>query len=393
MSLPSPPASPLIANAPRPNHRHDCIVVSGLGVVSPLGCDAEQFWANLQSPSPQSHDGTANFTGHIDDFGPLTKDTKRLIRKSIKLMNRETQLGVAAAQHAINDSGLLSAGYDSDRIGVCFGAGNVEICRSDFEAGVEACRDLMQQFDASLWGQLGVPHIDPLWILRVLPNMPACHTAIANDLRGPNNTITQATVATTMAFAEARNAILDGDADAMIVGGTGTNLLETLSSEASLDAAPAEAAGAFVIERMDRAIARSAKIYGEVIATGSATAIDADHRSRPNEAIAGAIGNAIHQSDFDTQLIRQIQSNHKIKQLHDVNTLFDQSSFDSIIQRTGDASAGSSALSIAASLLALQSDSSSRSTTLNVDAMKNGLAGCVVFCNRNVPSHISRDAA
>ncbi|MGB7345658.1 MAG: beta-ketoacyl synthase N-terminal-like domain-containing protein [Pirellulaceae bacterium] len=370
----------------------ECIVVTGLGVVSPIGWDLQQFWNNLQSPNKIQHDGTAQFSGHIDDFGPLAKDTKRLIRKSIKLMNRETQLGVAAAQHAITNSGLLNADYQPDRIGVCFGAGNVEIRRSDFQAGVEACQDLMLQFDPALWGQLGVPHVDPLWILRVLPNMPACHAAIANDLRGPNNTITQATVASCMAFAEARNAILDGDADAMIVGGTGTNLLETLQSGIQPIASPAEGAAAFVIERRQRAIERGAVIYGEILGASSATAIDTDHRARPSEAIAGVIDNAICQSGLDPILIHSIQTNRDATEFDAISGRIGEPPINSIIDRTGDAAAGSSALSIAATLLAIHHGENKTSATINIDAMDNGLASCVVFANSQVPA-TARDAA
>ncbi len=285
-------------------------------------------------------------------------------------MNRETQLGVAAAQHAITESGLLDAEYEPDRVGVCFGAGNVEIRGSDFRSGVEACQDLMQQFDLTLWGQLGIPHVDPLWILRVLPNMPACHTAIANDFRGPNNTITHARVATNMAFAEARNAIIDGDADAMIVGGTGTSLLET----SDINATEAEAAGGFVIERIDRAESRGATIYGEILASGSATAIEPNHQANRDEAIAGAIKNALYQTSLDPQSKASIQMDRRSSVLR------------SRVDDIGDAAAGSSALSIAALLLAFHHGQSISPVASNIDAMDNGLASCLIFGNRNLAS-------
>ncbi len=371
---------------------NDCVVVTGLGVMSPLGSNLHQFWVQVNSPDQIPHDGTAQFAGHIDDFGPLENQTKRLIRKSLKLMNRETQLGVAAAQHAITDSGLLDAGYESDRIGVCFGAGNVEIRSSDFQAGVKACQDLTQQFDPALWGQLGVPHVDPLWILRVLPNMPACHVAIVNDLRGPNNTITQAAVATSMAFAEARNAIIDGDADAMIVGGTGTNLLETLGSESHLAAAPAEAAAGFVIERLEHAMQRNATIYGQIVGTGSATYINPGHQANPPEAIVGAIDNALACTDTDPQQITAVRTNRRVSELAIVGDRFDETQFDCFIQRTGDAAAGSSALGIASTLLALHHSDSEPSVMINIDATDNGLASCLVFANATVPGQ-ARDVA
>jgi hypothetical protein len=93
----------------------------------------------------------------------------------------------------------------------------------DFQAGVQACSD-DNGFDSDRWGQDGIPEVAPLWLLKCLPNMPACHLAILNDLRGPGNTITQRDVAANMAIAEACRIIRDGDADAMVVGATGTHV-------------------------------------------------------------------------------------------------------------------------------------------------------------------------
>ena len=90
--------------------------------------------------------------------------------------------------------------------------------------GVQACTDGSGGFDSERWGQDGIPEVAPLWLLKCLPNMPACHLAILNDLRGPGNTITQRDVSANMAIAEACRIIKDGDAEAMLVGATGTTL-------------------------------------------------------------------------------------------------------------------------------------------------------------------------
>ena len=102
------------------------IVITGIGVVSPIGLCVDSFWAGLTGSTETSVDSTdfqpgeARFKGHIDDFGELPKPLKKSIRKALKLMNRETQMGVAAGQQALSDSGLIGE-YESDRIGVCFG--------------------------------------------------------------------------------------------------------------------------------------------------------------------------------------------------------------------------------------------------------------------------------
>ncbi len=336
----------------------DRIVVTGIGLTSPLGSDLDYFLKNLTAATPPIHDGHAAFTGCIEDFGPVSQQTKRLIRKSLKLMNRETQLGVAAAQKAIEGSGILTACYESDRIGVCFGAGNVEIRRDDFVSGMDACRQAVGEFDPADWGQFGVSHVDPLWILRVLPNMPACHTAIANDFRGPNNTITQADVATNMAINEARFAILDGDADAMIVGGTGTGFVEParLSDESSVQ--PAEAAAAFVLERMESAIDRGAPLLGEILAAAAATMIEPDHRANPQAAGKASVAAALAQAGIAADAVAVTNS-------------------EAISRRIGNAAAGTSALEIAAILL-------SRRTVIHVSTMDNGLASCVVIGGKDI---------
>ncbi len=352
----------------------DRIVVTGIGVISPIGSDLDTFSRNVSAPTGPAHDGHPDFSGQIGDFGPLAKTTQRLIRKSLKLMNRETQLGVAAAGHAVRDSGLLDAGYESDRIGVCFGAGNVEIRKTDFVDGFDACREAFGELDLRSWGNVGLPSVDPLWILRVLPNMPACHLAIANDFRGPNNTITQAGVATNMAINEARHAILDGDADAMIVGGTGTHFLEQDEPEVPY---PAEAAGAFVLERMDRAIERDAQIYGEILACSSATVIDRDHRARPRRAIEHALASALEQSGVAPERVSRINADLDLQGIADH---LHRATIVSLKQRTGNAEAGSNSLEIAASLLAMQRGNDD-AVAINVNALANGLASCVMIGN------------
>ena len=368
---------------------HDRIVVTGVGVISPLGSDVDSFRHNLTLPTPPQHDGHPEFTGDIDDFGTVSAQTKRVIRKSLKLMNRETQLGVAAAQKAIHASGILEAAYDSDRIGVCFGAGNVEIRRHDFVAGVESCRKSVGDFDPATWGQYGLSHVDPLWILRVLPNMPACHTAIANDFRGPNNTITQASVATIMAINEARHAILDGDADAMVVGGTGTGFLEHPPGPDDSEFSPAEAAAAFVLERMDSAIDRGVTIFGEILAVSSATMIQQDHRSNPRAAIQAVIADAMEQSRVQADSIGFLNTDSTAADFEPPHQELANATTFSLRKLIGDAAAGSSALAIAASLLSIHDEqppaghqrtgASPATIAMNVNAMDNGLASCLIM--------------
>lgn len=278
-----------------PSHRR--IVITGLGIVSPLGLGVERFWSQLTSPSATETSTTqsispgwsnglrADFAGCIDEFGELSPAMRRQLAKSLKVMNRETQLGVAAGLQALRESCVLGA-YDPERIGVSFGAENVCLSPADFSAGVAACGDREGDVDLSQWGSRGLNEVAPLWLLRCLPNMPACHLAILANLQGPNNTLTRGELSTDLALAEACRVIRSGDADAMLVGGVGSTLsaLNRLHAhwaiEESRDSAdetpplnagslPAEGSGAFVLEDWDSAIRRGAPILGEILATVS----------------------------------------------------------------------------------------------------------------------------
>ena len=299
------------------------IVITGLGVVSPLGRTVDRFWHALMGADqlppdaeaggdvPPKPIGVADFNGRIDNFPELPDAVRKTIRKSLKLMNRETQLGVAAGHQALLDSGVVP-GHDPERIGVCFGAENVSIRPDDFQAGVEACTTSAGEFDDERWGTDGLCEVAPLWLLRCLPNMPACHLAIINDLRGPGNTITQRDVAANMAVAEACRSIQCGDADAMVVGATGTTLTTFNRMHAQLEdevfetggaavcrpfdlhrtgPAPGEGAGAVVLEELSCALNRGAPIYGEMLGTASTSRV---HRNNV-EACQSALSSALRE--------------------------------------------------------------------------------------------------
>ena len=162
----------------------------------------------------------APFGGEIIDFDP-----KELIqpRKSLKVMSREIQLGVAAAELAWQDAGLAEATLDPDRFGVIGGAGllycELEELRPPFQAWMK-----QEDFDIHRWSRQAMGEMYPLWMLKYLPNMPACHIGIRYDARGPNNTITEGDVSSLLAVAEAADVIRRDQADVMIAGGTGSRL-------------------------------------------------------------------------------------------------------------------------------------------------------------------------
>jgi 3-oxoacyl-[acyl-carrier-protein] synthase II len=138
------------------------IVITGIGLVNPVGRTVGQFWKSLSGLVPVAVSssnadctprfGVADFCGQIGDFGDLPAAMRKPIRKALKLMNRETQMGVAAGQRALIDSGLTQH-RDPERIGVCFGAGNVSVMPEDFLDGIQACLDAEGDFDGDRWGR------------------------------------------------------------------------------------------------------------------------------------------------------------------------------------------------------------------------------------------------
>ena len=162
----------------------------------------------------------APFGGEITDFDP-----KELIqpRKSIKVMSRDIQIASAAAELAWQDSCLSQATLDPERFGVVGGAGvmycDLEELRGPFLEWIKA-----EDFDIHRWSRDAMGELYPLWMLKYLPNMPACHIGIRYDARGPNNTIAEGDVSSLLALSEAADVIRRGHADVMIVGGTGSRI-------------------------------------------------------------------------------------------------------------------------------------------------------------------------
>ncbi|QDV69969.1 3-oxoacyl-[acyl-carrier-protein] synthase 2 [Rosistilla carotiformis] len=373
---------------------HNRVVITGVGVFSSLGAG----FASLSSATVESRamasaatsvpvfGPIASYSGAIDDFGNLPAVRKRSLRKSMKLMNRETQLGVAAAYQAIQAADLDTAGYDSQRVGVCFGAGNVEVRPEDFIAGVQACSESPDQPIPNAWGSQGLPHVDPLWVLRVLPNMPACHIAIGCDYQGPNNTITQAEASANLAIQEAKHHLLDDEADAMIAGSTGTSIrCDRSTNEGDAVAGEAsEGAAAFVIERLDAARNRNATIYAEVLGIGSSCVIDNTMVPKPDDAIRNAIGASVAQSHLaDRDAIQCVIYNGP----HSDSAI--QQSLGSPLSESmnlsewiGQVDAGSGAIGLAMALMRLAATApDAEHAALNLGITNNGLASCLVVRN------------
>ncbi|MDA8743637.1 beta-ketoacyl-[acyl-carrier-protein] synthase family protein [Rubripirellula amarantea] len=282
------------------------VVITGLGVVCPLGNDPDRLVQALRDgesgigPLTQVPQGVlsidygaeaSDFTGDISDYGPMDKSLQRTIRKGSKVMCREIEMGVAVAQLALHNAGLDEGSRDRDRTGVIYGCDYIMSLPEEFATGIQKCLE-DGEFKFEKWGQHGKPEINPLWLLKYLPNMPASHIAIYNDLRGPNNSITVREASAGAAIAEAYSTITRGHADVLVVGSTGSRIhplrtlhaslqeqLATNQSDPSTMSRPfdesrngsvvGEGAAAMIFETLEHAQARGATILGEVIGYGS----------------------------------------------------------------------------------------------------------------------------
>jgi 3-oxoacyl-[acyl-carrier-protein] synthase II len=307
------------------------VVITGLGLVCPLGSAPDAVWAALVAGQSGVRDTTMlppesqplhfagearQFTGEIEDFGPLEAGAKKAIKKGLKVMCRETRMAVAAAQMAIADAGFLASPSDPERTGVVLGSDYMLTMPEDYEAGMTKCGGDQGEFEFDRWGDEGLDQMAPLWMLKYLPNMPASHIAIYNDLRGPNNSLTMREAASNLAVGEAFRTIQRGHADRMVAGATGTRVLpmqaiHALQTEqmAAENCQPArasrpfdkhrtgmvagEGAGMVVLEELQTARARGATIYAEIVGLGSSNVADRRLRGRCDVALAGAMRAAL----------------------------------------------------------------------------------------------------
>ena len=325
------------------------VVVTGLGVVCPLGLSPEELWTGLASGSsavvpleafsaagiPLKHAAEARcFTGDIADFGPLEADCKKAIRKGLKVMCRESQMAVAAAQRALHAT-AASGHHPPERFGCVFGSDYMLTLPEDFTAGVARCRDADGDFDFDRWAPEGMPLLNPLWLLKYLPNMPASHIAIYNDLRGPSNSLTLREASGHLAVGEAVVTIQRGAADIMVAGATGTRVhpmktVHALQSEqvALGDGAgggdPArwsrpfdkgrsgmvlgEGAAVLVLEELGHARARGARILAEVVGHAARCAADRGGVGRRRLAMAEAMRRALGMAGLDGDRIGHVHA-------------------------------------------------------------------------------------
>jgi 3-oxoacyl-[acyl-carrier-protein] synthase II len=362
------------------------VVVTGLGVVSPIGIGSDQFWSALDE-GRSGIDWLPEFVGKDLPYrygAPVRNfDGKDYVqpRKTLKVMSREIQQAYGAAVIAMQDAKLAKGSFEPDRMGVVLGS---QLLDADLDDMREVYRHCVEQgrFWEDLWGEYSMKDLFPLWMLKYLPNMAACHIGIANDARGPNNTIVQGGVSSLAAVIEASLVIQRGHADVMISGGSGS--LTTISrlpfrgwehvtkwdGEPSKAVRPfdasrtgvvfGEGSSTFVLESREHAERRGANILARIIGFSSRFEPAAEGKPRTGSAVKSSILGALAQAKMKPEDVGHVNANGlgtieddrmEARGIHealgDVPVTAPKSFF-------GDLGGGSGAVEMAASVLAVQ---------------------------------------
>jgi 3-oxoacyl-[acyl-carrier-protein] synthase II len=272
------------------------VVVTGMGVINPLGHDVATMWnALLAGRSGVGPITIFDACGYPTTIAAEVKDwdVSRVGEDRLywDKRGRHTRFAVGAAKQAIHQSGILDAKMAPTRLGVYLGAGEGNQNFASFTSMVSAgLRDGF--FDLPAFFERGLKTMDPAAEMEQEPNMPAAHLADLFDAQGPNSNCLTACAASSQAVGEATELIRSGEADAMIAGGchsmihpfglTGFSLLTTLSgrnSDPTKASRPfdrerdgfvlGEGAAIVILEEYEHARRRGAEIYGEILGYGS----------------------------------------------------------------------------------------------------------------------------
>jgi len=214
------------------------VYITGVGPVCGLGIGIEQAWDRLLAGqtaiAPVRAFDASTFGSSIAAEVPAEFSIRDFVpksyRKATKVMARDIELAVAAADLAAKDAGLITAAtestpsYDPARVACHIGAGLIAADTDELTAALVQSQRADGSFDIHHWGNEGMKHLTPLWLLKYLPNMLACHVTIVHDLQGPSNTITCAEASSGLSFGESLRVIQRGQADAGFCGGGESNL-------------------------------------------------------------------------------------------------------------------------------------------------------------------------
>lgn len=275
------------------------VVVTGMGAITPIGNSVEEYWQSLQEGKTgfaeityfDTTDYKVHIAAEVKNFDPKNY----MDRKSARRMEKFSQYAVAAAKEAMEDSGLDMAKEDPYRVGICIGS------------GVGSLQSIEREYAKLL--DKGPSRVNPLLIPLMIPNMAAGNVSIQFGIKGKTIDITTACATGTHSVGEAFRSIQYGDADVMLAGGTecaitpisvaGFTSLTALSTKNNPERCSipfdeerdgfvmGDGAGVLVLEELEHAKARGAKIFAEIAGYGATS--DAYHITSPAEDGMGAV--------------------------------------------------------------------------------------------------------
>ncbi len=310
------------------------IVVTGLGAFTPIGKNTNETWKNLLAGKSGigkisnfeiTDDYAAQIAGEIKDFDPKN----HFDRKAIKKMDRYTMLALIAAKEAMEDSGLLETEFNHDKAGVMVATGI---------GGMESF-----EIEAVKLSQKGPKRISPFFIPKMIANIASAEIAIKYNFRGLNFNIASACASANHALGTAFRSLQYGDADIMLAGGSEASVtplsvagfsamkaLSTRNDEPLKACRPfdkerdgfvmAEGAGILVLEELEHAKKRGAKIYAEIVGYGATC--DAFHVTAPaenGEGGARAMQLALNDAKITADKIDYINAHGTSTPLNDKN--------------------------------------------------------------------------
>jgi 3-oxoacyl-[acyl-carrier-protein] synthase II len=308
------------------------VVITGLGPVTPLGIGATAFWQallegrsgirRLQAFDPSRFE--SQIGGEIDGL-TIADYVPKSYRKAAKIMARDIMLAVVAAHQAVRDARLRTRclvergegegdpSIDSTRFGANIGAGL--IC-ADLPELAEALHGANENghFSFARWGAEAMNNLTPLWLLKFLPNMLACHVTIVHDAQGPSNTITCGEASSHLAIGEAFRTLSRGAADVCICGGAESKgnpmalVRQALGGRLSRrnetpekacrpfaadrdGTVVSEGGGLVILEELEHARRRGARVYAELAGFGAAH--DAHMAAQPSQPHPEGRGTAV----------------------------------------------------------------------------------------------------
>lgn len=297
------------------------VVVTGLGAVTPLGNDVETTWKGIIEGKSgigpltrvNADEYPAKVAAQINDFNPETY----MDRKDARKMDRFTQYAVASAQMAVEDANLTITDENADRIGVWIGSGI---------GGMETFEEQYEIFQ-----KRGYRRVSPFFVPMLIPDMATGQVSITLGAKGFNSCTVTACATGTNSIGDAFKVIQRGDADAMITGGAEAPITKmsvagfcantALSTNPDPNSASrpfdknrdgfviGEGAGIIVLEELEHALARGAKIYAEIVGYGATG--DAYHITAPapgGEGGARAMKMAINDAGLNIEEIDYINA-------------------------------------------------------------------------------------